>query len=345
MQHEIEIPNPERIPFPLKRMLVRLGIWLILMVVIIFGVIVWWCVSEIASPQRRPVSAASQEFFKETSQAGFTVEKFESTDGMPCLVCTPKPMDSFSKKGETIRGHLLEKEITLAPSGEVIGTLLILHGRTGMKEDYLAVAERFCAVGFRCVIPDLPGHGANKRQFTTYGVLEAPMVLKCYEEASAKYEFAQQPCMILGQSMGGAYAVRVAALDHSPFQAMVVVSSFDKLQTVVRGQTNELLGDVIGTAVSGSVEHVFGWRTGVKISEINTAQKAPNIRIPTMVIHGESDDSIPIASGKKLYHSFPSDLEKRWVEVPEAGHNNILITDYPLYATMAEWFLKFLKQS
>jgi pimeloyl-ACP methyl ester carboxylesterase len=345
MQQEIELPMLERIPFPLKRMLVRLGAWLVLLTGFLFGVIVWWCVSEIASPERRPLSAANQELFKETSQAGFTVEQFESTDGMPCLVCIPKPMDSFSKKGETIRGQLLEKEMTLASSGEIIGTLLILHGRTGMKEDYLAVAERFCAVGLRCVIPDLPGHGANKEPFTTYGVLEAPTVLKCYEEASVKYGFAQQPCMMLGQSMGGAYAVRVAALDESPFQAMVVVSSFDKLQTVVRGQTKDLLGDVVGTAVSGSVEHVFEWRTGVKISEINSAKKAPSIRIPTLVIHGDADRSIPLASGKKLYHSLPSDLEKQWVEVPEAGHNNILITDYPLYATMAEWFLKFLKES
>ncbi len=321
----------------------RLGIWLVLMVVIIFGVIVWWCASEIAEPGRRPVNPASREFFEETSQAGFTVDKFESSDGMPCLVCTPKPMPTFSKKGETIRGQLLEKEITLGPSGEIIGTLLILHGRTGMKEDYLAVAERFCAVGFRCVIPDLPGHGANKQRFTTYGVLEAPMVLKCYEEVAEKYGFTQEPSMMLGQSMGGAYAVQVAALDESPFQAMVVVSSFDKLQTVVRGETSELLGDAVGAAVSGSVDHVFAWKTGVKVSEINTAKKAPSIRIPTLVIHGESDQTIPVASGKKLYHSFPNDLEKQWLVVPEAGHNNILITDYPLYATMAEWFLKYLK--
>ncbi|MES2981152.1 MAG: alpha/beta fold hydrolase [Verrucomicrobiota bacterium] len=340
---DIEIPAPVRHPFPLKRMLIRLGIWLVLAAGILFGVMVWWCASEIAEPGRRSLNPASQEFFEETSLAGFTVESFESSGGMPCLVCTPKSMAAFSKKGETIRGQLLEKKMTLAPSGEIIGTLLILHGRTGMKEDYLAVAERFCAVGFRCIIPDLPGHGSNKQRFTTYGVLEAPMVLKCYEEAAAKYGFAQEPCMILGQSMGGAYAVQVAALDESPFQAMVVVSSFDKLQTVVTGETSELLGDVVGAAVSGSVEHVYAWKTGVKISDINTAEKAPMIHIPTLVIHGASDQTIPVASGEKLYHSFPSDLEKQWLVVPQAGHNNILITDYPLYATMAEWFLKYLK--
>lgn len=342
MDEDIEIPAPVRHQFPLKRLLVRLGIWMVLLVGIVFGVIVWWCASEIAEPGRRPVNAKVKELMENPSQAGFTVESFESSDGMPCLVCTPKAMDSFTRKGETIRGQLLDKQMVLPPSGEVIGTLLILHGRTGMKEDYLAVAERFCAVGFRCIIPDLPGHGANKQRFTTYGVLEAPMVLKCYEEAAVKYGFAEQPGMLLGQSMGGAYAVRVASLDDSPFQAMVVVSSFDKLQTVVKSETRELLGDAVGAAVSGSVEHVFEWKTGVKISEINTAKKAPDIRIPTLVIHGESDQTIPVTSGKKLYESFPADLKKQWLVVPEAGHNNILITDYPLYSTMAEWFLKHL---
>lgn len=345
MDEECEVSTTVRDPFSLKRLLVRLGVGLVLVTGLLFGVMVWWCVSEIAAPGRRPVSAANKEFFKETSQAGFTVEKFESSDGMPCLVCTPSQTTAFSKKGKIIRGQLLTKGMTLEPAGEIIGTLLILHGRTGMKEDYLAVAERFCAVGFRCIIPDLPGHGANKSRFTTYGVLEAPMILKCYKEAAARYGFAQEPCMLLGQSMGGAQAVHLAALDGSPFEAMVVLSSFDRLQTVVMGKTNALLGEVVGTAVSESVNHVYGWKTGVRISEINSVKKAPSIRIPTLVIHGESDTMIPVASGKKLYHSFSKDVDKQWLVVPRAEHNNILITDYPLYATMAEWFLKYLSPS
>jgi uncharacterized protein len=144
--------------------------------------------------------------------------------------------------------------------------------------------------------------------------------------------------------MGGAEAIHVAALDRSPFDAMVVLASFDRLETVIRGQTNDLFVGVVGAAVSGSVDRVYGWKTGVKISEINSFNMAPSIRIPTFVINGESDKTVPVDSGKKLYDSFSKDVDKQWLVVPEAGHNNILITDYPLYATMAEWFLKHLKQ-
>jgi|GEM_PF-3103438 len=87
---------------------------------------------------------------------------------------------------------------------------------------------------------------------------------------------------------------------------------------------------------------VFAWKTGVKISEINPAQKAVKIRIPTMVVHGDSDKSVPIAAGKKLYKSLPDSIAKQWLTVPGAGHNNVLVTDNPLSAAMGEWMLKHI---
>lgn len=326
----------------LKRRLLRLGIGMSTVVAILWLALVWWCAAEIAAPTRRAVESPHLPYLDGTARAGFTVEKFVSSDGMPCLVCTPEHVNQFSKRAGMIRAQLAEQGISLKPAGEIVGTVLILHGRSGIKENYLAVAERFCAVGLRCIIPDLPGHGSNPEPFTTYGVLEAPMILKCYGEVAGKYGFTGQPCGILGQSMGGAEAIHTAALDGSPFSAMVVVSSFDKLETVIRGQANSLLGSAIGAAVSGSAGQVYGWRTGVSVSGIDSSEKARSIRVPTLVVHGDADRMVPTASGKALFDSFPGNTKKRWLEVPGAEHNNVLVTDFPLYATMAEWFLEYL---
>ena len=331
--------------FSLKRLLVRLAIWLVLAVAILYGVLVWWCASELAEPARRPVSAGALPYLEGTAKAGFQVETFTSSDGMPCVVCTPEQTVVFSKRAATIREQLAERGIMLAPSGETLGTILILHGRGGMKEDYFAVAERFCAAGLRCVIPDLPAHGANPKKYATYGMLEAEMVLKCYQEAAVKYHFPEQPSGILGQSMGGSVAIHAAALDGSPFGSIVVISSFDRLETVVRGQTNGLLGSVLGAAVREPADAVFGWKTGVKVSEIRPIDKAATIRIPTMIVHGDTDDFVSTTSGKTLFEAFPNDIEKRWVSVPTAGHNNVLVTDFPIYATMAEWFLAHIENN
>jgi alpha-beta hydrolase superfamily lysophospholipase len=337
-----EIPAAVRIPFPLKRLLVRLGIWLALGLAIIYGVIVWWCASEIAEPSRRTLSEAQTAFLDGSAKSGFSVEEFVSEDGMPCLVCTPVRTETLSERAAIIRRQLRENGVSLEPSGEIVGTLVILHGRSGMKEDYLAVAERYCAIGFRCVIPDLPGHGANPARFATYGVKEGEMVLECYREAAAKFRFPVGPCAVLGQSMGGSVAIHAAVLPDSPFQAMVVVSTFDKLDTVIRSQTENLLGPVLGGAVRAPADLVFGWKTDVRISEINPMEKAARIGIPTMVVHGDSDTTVPTAAGKKLYAAFPGPGERKWLTVPSAGHNNVLVTDYPLYAAMGDWLLRHL---
>jgi len=323
-------------------MLIRLGIWLALGLAIIYGVVVWWCASEIAEPSRRPVSAAQTAFLEGTAKAGFSVEKFVSKSAMPCLVCTPVPTDVFTERARIIRDQLGEKGIALKPAGEILGTLVILHGRSGMKEDYLAVAERYCAIGFRCVIPDLPGHGANHARFATYGVKEGEMVLECYREAAAKFAFSAEPCAVLGQSMGGSVAVHAASLPDSPFRVMILVSTFDKLDTVIHNQSANLLGPILGGAVRGPADVVFGWKTGVRISGIKPVGKAAKIKIPTMIVHGDSDKTVPTAAGKKLYAAFPDTIAKQWLTVPGAGHNNVLVTDYPLYAAMGEWLLRHI---
>lgn len=333
--------TPRKKPATLRKRLLRLGMGLALTMALLYLALVWWCVKEIAEPSRRAADVPHLPYFDGTAKAGFVVEKFVSSDGMPCLVCTPEHVDKFSKRAGIIRQQLAEQGISLKPAGEIIGTVLILHGRSGIKEDYLAVAERFCAVGFRCVIPDLPGHGGNPEPFTTYGVLEAPIILKCYAEVAVKNGFTGQPSAILGQSMGGAEAIHTAALDGSPFGAMVVVSSFDKLETVIRGQANSLLGQTLGAAVAMPAGHVYEWRTGVPIAGIDSSEKARQVRIPTLVVHGDDDSMVPTASGKALFDSFPGNT-KRWLEVPGAEHNNVLVTDFPLYATMAKWFLDHL---
>jgi pimeloyl-ACP methyl ester carboxylesterase len=64
------------------------------------------------------------------------------------------------------------------------------------------------------------------------------------------------------------------------------------------------------------------------------------IRIPTLIAHGTADQVISIDSGRRLFDSLAADINKKWVEIPGAGHDNVLVTDYQIYADIAEWMLQ-----
>lgn len=108
--------TPRKIPITLRSKLLRLGIGISLTMAMLYLALVWWCAKEIAEPSRRLVEAQHLPYFDGSAKAGFVVEKFVSSDGMPCLVCTPERVDEFSKRAGIIREQLAEQGISLKPA-------------------------------------------------------------------------------------------------------------------------------------------------------------------------------------------------------------------------------------
>lgn len=123
-----------------------------------------------------------------------------------------------------------------------------------------------------------------------------------------------------------------------------VSSTFDTLEHVLRYQTSNWVGDWLGAAWSHITGSFYQRQTQVEISAANSIVLVPAIKCPVLVAHGTSDHVIPIECGRRLHAALPSGIEKRWVEIPGAGHDNVLSTDFPVYAEMAEWMLRYVPQ-
>lgn len=300
----------------------------------------WWAADELAHPSRRPLQDYHREFLADTTAHGVVVKTFTCGDGTPCLVCEPEAQGGVGKRGLLIREQLVKKQIVLQPPGKIVGNLVLVHGRRGRKEDYLLIAERFCAAGFRCILPDLPAHGDHPALVACYGVKESQIPLMALNEAAASFHFDAKPAGIMGISMGGAVSMRSATESDAPWRAAVFLSTFDTLENVVTHQSEDIAGRWAGVLWESITATLFGWETGVKLQEANSAALAPKLHCPVMVAHGTGDRVIPPECGRRLYDSLPATLEKRWVEIPGADHDNVLITGFPIYAEMAEWFLK-----
>lgn len=86
-------------------------------------------------------------------------------------------------------------------------TVVMLHGFTGSKENWFAVARRL-RERYRVVVPDLPGWGeSNRIDDANYGFLaQSERVARFLEAVSP-----DEPVVLLGHSMGGGIAALTAA--------------------------------------------------------------------------------------------------------------------------------------
>ncbi len=305
--------------------------------------LIFWAGSEIASPTRRGLQDFHREFLSNPTSHGLVIDRFTASDGTPCLVCTPDPSGALGDRGNKIRQQLNARGLQLTPSGGTIGTLVLIHGRKGRKEDYLPIAERLCAAGFRCVIPDLPAHGDHPGAIATYGVREATLPARVLDEAARKFAFDPQPAGLLGMSMGGSVSVHATALPAAPWKALVVISSFDLFSKVIESQASRHIGTTLGPIWAGGADLIYHHKTGIHLADIQPARLAGTIHIPTLVAHGTADPVSELARGRSLYQSLPATTPKRWTEIPTASHDNVLITSYPIYAEIAEWMLENIR--
>ena len=144
----------------------------VLLILVAFSGVSYLSGSELASPTRRPLQDYHHAFLNNQTAYGIHITPFTASDETPCLIVTPDSTQQLGERGAIIREQLKGRGHALQPFGEVIGTLVLCHGRKGRKEDYLPIAERLCSVGFRCVIPDLPAHGEHPETIATYGIRE-----------------------------------------------------------------------------------------------------------------------------------------------------------------------------
>lgn len=320
----------------------KLAIFSCVFVMFMAGGLARWAGAQIASPPRKAMLEYHREFLSNPIGHGLSIQYFTASDGTPCLVSTPLESGHLGERGSKIRDQLALRGIALKPPGAVNGTVVLLHGRKGRKDDLLPIAERLGAAGFRCVIPDLPAHGDHPNPLATYGVMEAGLPAMVLEEASAKFEFQTGPVALLGISMGGSVATHAASLQNAPWKAMVIISSFDRLSSAVRCQAGHYLGETIGHRWAEAADPFYQRKSGCSIRDIQPSVRASKIKIPVLVAHGTCDQVSPITCGKHLFDSFNNASEKKWLEIKGADHYTALVTAQPVYADIAEWMITHL---
>jgi pimeloyl-ACP methyl ester carboxylesterase len=311
------------------------------LVVVAFGILTWLASSRLLCPARRQLQDYHREILGHAQEHGMRIESFVC-GSTPCLLCEPISNPGAALKGNKLRTELQSAGLTLAPWGEIKATLVLLHGHSGCKEDHLPIAERFCAAGFRCLLPDLPGHGQHPAPFASFGKTENVLPSDVLREASLRFHFQPAPAALFGISQGGAIALQAAALEDARWIAVAELSSFASLDRIVRSQAEQWFGPFASIA-DGTVTRLIQARAGYGPAKIRPVDSIAKLRIPVFIGHGDADKFVAPEQAQLLYAAAATNPQRApFFNVAGAGHSNVLVTSAPVYASLSTFFLEAL---
>lgn len=211
-----------------------------------------------------------------------------------------------TKDAVTIHGLLLESPNTQR-------TILFLHGNAGHAYQRLPQALMLYKKGFNVLLLSYRGYGKSNGSPTEQGV---------YIDANAGIEFLTargyplQALTIYGRSLGAAVAIDAAT--RYPVNSLVLISPFSSGKDMAKHMGLSFL--------NFSNEDPFNSREKIKL-----------LTMPTLIVHGQQDQLVPMAMAKTLYKHSPAKRKEFYV-IKKAGHNNIhIIGDEELISHINEF--------
>lgn len=313
-----------------------------LALLVLLGFIGWRGAGHLVSPQRRALQDYHREILGEPDEFGLHIEPFTGAGDTPCLLVTASPHPGIAKKSHILRDELTRRGISLPPWGSRIGTVVLLYGHAGRKEDHLPICERFCAAGFRCLLMDIPGQGDHPQPVGTFGLREGTLVEQVLAGAAGQFGFKGSPACLFGVSQGGAIALQTAARAPAKWRAVASIATFSSLDLPVLRSAEEMTPPSLHfccPAAAFSVSCATRLRAGFWPSDIRPVDAAEKLHLPVFIGHGDLDPYIGIDQARRIFAAVP-DRRKTFRVVAGADHNHVLsMGSHALYADVCEFFL------
>jgi len=199
--------------------------------------------------------------------------------------------------------------------------ILFFHGNGETAPDYDYVAPVYRKLGLNLFVADYRGYGMSGGSPTGSAMIrDAHPLFHGFTDFLDARQFNGKR-YVMGRSLGSAPAIEIAYHYAEQLAGLIVESGFASVQNQLRR---------IGMA--RFLEHdpePIGFGNDIKIKEI---------KIPTLIIHGEQDEIIPVSEGRTLYDL--SGATRKFAHfIPRAGHNDLLMQGLMAYMRAIETFI------
>jgi|WetSurSiteA1Bulk_404760.scaffolds.fasta_scaffold15501_2 pimeloyl-ACP methyl ester carboxylesterase len=159
-----------------------------------------------------------------------------------------------------------------------------------------------------------------------------PTIEHCLKDAVAINDFVAEKCgdkcVVYGRSLGAGMAVYLGS--QRPIKGIILESPASTISSAISSWNKTALPWYLRPFLRFKPEKRL---LNENLQPINFAGK---INCPSLVIHGEKDDIIPVSCGKEIYQAIKTD-KKELVIDPLAMHNDVNIKS-DLIKTKMKWF-------
>jgi alpha-beta hydrolase superfamily lysophospholipase len=207
-------------------------------------------------------------------------------------------------------------------AGKGAPTILFFHGNGEIAADYDDFGATYRQMGINFLPVDYRGYGLSSGNPTMTAMMrDAHLIFASVLSWLAERTF-NGPFVVMGRSLGSSPALEVARHYGERIDGLVIESGFARILPLLC-----LLGvdDPKLTEESGP----------------QNLEKIRQVKKPTLIIHAEGDQIIPITEGMDLYGAAAA-VRKRMIKITGADHNDIFLRGREMYLDAIGKFMEMV---
>jgi len=215
----------------------------------------------------------------------------------------------------------------LHPAGKADPVIVFFHGNGEIVADYDDIGLLYTGMDINFLAADYRGYGRSTGRPTITAMMRDAHVIFDYVRERLKERGYTGRLIVMGRSLGSASALELAANYRDAVDGLIIESGFAYARPLLM-----LLG--INMEAMG-IREEDGFRNSDKIAGFSK---------PTLIIHGEHDQLLPLSEGKALYEASPAQ-DKRLLVIKGATHNDIFLRGMKEYLEAVKELAEKIKGS
>jgi hypothetical protein len=184
--------------------------------------------------------------------------------------------------------------------------LLFFHGNGEVASDYVSIGSIYNQIGLNLFVADYRGYGSSGGKPTlSLMIQDAHPIFEGFKRILKDSGFSGN-LFVMGRSLGSASAIELASHYRSQLKGLIIESGFANVYNLLG-----YLGFPLKSLEVAVPQKPYSLELLRKIS------------LPTLVLHGEYDQIVPLEEGRALYRTIGA-KDKQLIIIPGVDHNTIM---------------------